>query len=142
MKTPSVERDGPDASKDQDRGPRELAPPTLIFGGFVLLSDNARVPSGGRAVLLEVEVDPYDMRIVDAACDCLGALGRRLLTELLVGRKVENGLVGAIAAVRSRYLADTQPAMIAALEDVLRRCAEHGIVGRRSTIAPDRTPKG
>ncbi len=91
---------------------------------------------------LEVEVDPYDMRIVDAACDCLPALGRKLLVKLLVGRKLEDGLTGVIADVRARYSGITQRAMIAALEDVLRRCAEHGIVGRRSTIDTDRNPKG
>lgn len=91
---------------------------------------------------LEVEVDPYDMRIVDAACDCLPALGRKLLVSLLVGRKLEDGLTGVIADVRSRYSSITQRAMIAALEDVLRRCAEHGVLERHSAIDPDRTPKG
>jgi len=30
-------------------------------------------PGGGGGVALKVEVDPYDMRIVDAACDCVPA---------------------------------------------------------------------
>lgn len=81
-------------------------------------------------MVLEVEIDTCDMRIVDAACDCLGALGRRFLVEMLVGREVEEGLKSAIAGVRSRYLAPAQSGMVAALEDVLGRCKEHGVLER------------
>jgi len=77
-------------------------------------------------VALEVEMDPYDMRIVDASCDCLPSLGRKFLVGLLVGSTLEDDLTGAITEIRSRYSGITQRAMIAAVEDVLRRCSEHG----------------
>ncbi len=141
MGTSSAKQDSPDAPKDEDRGPRDQTPPTLVFAGFARLPEGARVSSGGGVVALEVEVDPYDMRIVDAACDCLPALGRKLLVSLLVGRKLEDGLTGVIADVRSRYSGITQRAMIAAIEDVLRRCKEHGILKRHSRMAPDGTSK-
>ncbi len=131
-----LEKQAEDAGAIRHRLRRRLSSPVL--------SDcpGRRGSVRGRVVALEVEVDPYDMRIVDAACDCLPALGRKLLVSLLVGRKLEDGLTGVIADVRSRYSSITQRAMIAALEDVLRRCAEHGIMGRRSTRDPDRNPKG
>lgn len=90
---------------------------------------------------LEVEVDPYDMRIVDVACDCLPALGRKFLVTLLVGSRLEDGLTGAIRAIRSRYFGIVQRAMIAAVEDVLRRCTERG-AKRESCGSHDRAAKG
>jgi hypothetical protein len=101
-----------------------VSPPTLIFAGFARLPANAGVPHGGGVLALELEVDPYDMRIVDAACDCVPALGQKFLTGLLVGRKLEDGLADTVAEIRARYFSITQRAMIAALEDVLRRYQE------------------
>ncbi len=103
---------------------KEGAPPTLIFAGFARLPANAGVPQGGGVLALELEVDPYDMRIVDAACDCIPALGQKFLIGLLAGRKLEDGLVDVVVEIRARYFSITQRAMIAALEDVLKRYEE------------------
>lgn len=100
------------------------APPTLIFAGFARLPANAGVPHGGGVLALELEVDPYDMRIVDAACDCIPALGEKFLLGLLVGKKLEHGLRDVVVEIRARYFSITQRAMIAALEDVLKRYDE------------------
>ena len=64
------------------------------------------------------------MRIVDAACSCIPALGSKFLVELLVGRKFDEGFEDVMLAIRARYRSITQRAMIAALEDVLRRYKE------------------
>ncbi len=142
MKPSTGKADGSHASNGGKAGKLSVSPPTLIFAGFARLPAGAGVLHGEGVLALELEVDPYDMRIVDAACDCLGALGRKFLVELLVGRKVEDGLAGAIAGVRSRYLAAAQVSMVAALEDVLRRCKEHGILERHPRMDPDRTSRG
>ncbi len=105
---------------------KAAAPPTLIFAGFARLPANAGVPHGGGVLALELEVDPYDMRIVDAACDCIPSLGQKFLIGLLAGRKFEDGLEDIIAEIRARYFSITQRAMIAALEDVLKRYEEYG----------------
>ena len=99
-------------------------PPTLIFAGFARLPANAPLPCEGRILALELEVDTYDMRIVDAACSCIPALGSKFLVELLVGRKLDEGLEDVMLAIRARYRSITQRAMIAALEDALRRYKE------------------
>ncbi len=93
--------------------------PTFILAGFAKLP--AKIPGD---LTLELEVDPYDMRIVDAACDCIPALGQKLQIGLLTGRKLEDGLSDIVAEIRARYHSITQRAMIAALEDVLRRYEE------------------
>ncbi len=102
-------------------GGKAVAPPTLIFAGFARLPAGAGVIHGKGVLALELEVDPYDMRIVDAACDCIPELGQNFLTGLLVGSMLKDGLADAVTAIRSRYFGITQRAMIAAVEDVLRR---------------------
>ncbi len=120
------------AAKAEDKGEapqpgnkRQVSPPTLIFAGFARLPANAGVPQGGGVLALELEVDPYDMRIVDAACDCIPALGQKFLIGLLAGRKLEDGLKDVVEEIRARYFSITQRAMIAALEDVLKRYEEY-----------------
>ena len=105
-------------------GDETNTPPTLIFAGFARLPANACTPHGGGVLALEVEIDPYDMRVVDAACNCLPALGQKFLIGLLVGRKLEHGLRDVVAEIRARYHSITQRAMIAALDDVLKRYEE------------------
>ncbi len=114
----------PQSQDDASSGKTSLSPPTLIFAGFARLPANSCTPHGGGVLALEVEVDPYDMRVVDAACNCLPALGQKFLIGLLVGRKLEDGLANTVAEIRSRYFSIAQRAMIAALEDVLRRYEE------------------
>ena len=105
-------------------GGKAVAPPTLIFAGFARLPANAGAPYGGGVLALELEVDPYDMRIVDAACDCIPALGQKFLVGLLVGSKLDDGLADTVAEIRTRYFSITQRAMIAALQDLLKRYEE------------------
>jgi len=93
-------------------------PPTFVLAGFAKLP--VKIPGD---LTLELEVDPYDMRIVDAACSSLPALGQKLLVGLLVGRTFDD-LEGAIGQIRARYVGATQRAMIAFLEDALRRYEE------------------
>lgn len=102
-----------------------LSPPTLIFAGFSRLPANSCTPHGGGVLALEVEVDPYDLRIVDADCNCLPALGQKFLVGLLVGRKMDDGLADIATEIRSQYFSITQRAMIAALEDLLKRYEEY-----------------
>ncbi len=115
------------------------APPTLIFAGFAKLPANAGVPYGGGVLAIEIEVDPYDMRVVDAACQCLPALGEKFLTGLLVGAKLEEGLERAASEIRSRYFSITQRSMIAALQDVQRRYEEFR-KGEGGTRGPEGVP--
>ncbi len=116
-------------------GDKTNTPPTLIFAGFARLPANAGVPHGGGVLALELEVDPYDMRIVDVACDCIPALGQKFLIGLLAGRKLEDGLKDVVMEIRARYFSITQRAMIAALEDVLRRYEEYRKGHKSSSVS-------
>lgn len=100
-------------------------PDTVIFGGFARLPANAASMYAVGVLAVEIEVDPYDMKVVDAACNCLPPLGQKFLVGLLVGNRIEDGLEDAIKTIRVRYFSTAQRAMIAALEDVQKNYREY-----------------
>jgi len=73
---------------------------------------------------VELEVNPYDMRVVDVGYNRLPPIGEKFLISLLVETKIGSGIEHAIREIRARYFSTIQCAMIAALEDALRRYAE------------------
>ena len=105
-------------------GKKSGHPPSFVLAGYALLP--ARASNNGRSptLALELEIDTCNMRIIDVACDNLPALGEKFLRELLVGKKVEEGLKQARQEIRERYSAVTQKAVIASIEDLLRRYRE------------------
>lgn len=109
----------------QNSDEKSTHPPTVIFGGFARLPANAVSMFAVGVLAVEIEVDPYNMKVVDAACNCLPPLGQKLLVGLLVGNKIENGLEEAIKKIRARYFSTAQRAMIAALEDVQKHYREY-----------------
>jgi hypothetical protein len=108
------------------KNPDELtgSPATVILTGYAQLPAKASPGGVSGALSLEIEVNLHDMRIVDVAANCPPELGRKLLTDLLVGQLVEEGVNNAIREVRARYLSLAQRALIAVLEDVLRHYRE------------------
>ncbi len=118
-------KEGPPRTQQaKTSGKESIHPPTIFFAGFSKLPANASVSYGTGVLMLEVEVDPYDMRIVDAACNCLPALGEKFLVGLLAGNRIDSGIEPAIKAIRTRYFSLTKRAMIAALEDLKKRYDE------------------
>ena len=113
------------ATQTSSNEEKSTHPPTVIFGGFARLPANAASMYASGSLAVEVEIDPYDMKVVDAACNCLLPLGQKFLVSMLVGRKAEAGLEDAISEIRARYFSAAQRAMIAALEDVQRNCREY-----------------
>ena len=74
---------------------------------------------------MHLELDPYDMRVVDGACTHLSPIEESFVRNLLIGEVMDECLDRAIREVRKRYFSVTRRAMIAALEDVSRRYAEY-----------------
>ena len=100
-------------------------PDTVIFSGFARLPANAANIYMAGVLAVEIEVDPYDMKIVDAACKCLPPLGQKFLVGLLVGNKIDDDMEDVIKTIRARYFSTAQRAMIAALEDVQKNYREY-----------------
>lgn len=117
----------------QKSGEKSIHPDTVIFSGFARLPANAASMYIVGVLAVEIEVDPYDMKIVDAACNCLPPLGQKFLVSLLVGNKIENGMEDAIKMIRARYFSTAQRAMIAALEDVQKNYREYLSKGKVET---------
>ena len=98
------------------------SPPTIVLGGFSRLPTNAvNVYGLGGTLSVEIEIDPYDMRVVDASCNCVSQLGQKLLVQSLLGENVDVCISHAIATIRDRYFSTAQRAMIAALEDIAQQ---------------------
>lgn len=110
-----------DPSADDKTKEKIVNPSTYILAGFSQLPANATFYFGSSTLAVEVEIDPYDERIVDAACNFLPDIGRKFLIRLLIGNHIENGIKNAMEKIRSRYFSITQRALIAALEDILMR---------------------
>ena len=100
-------------------------PDTVIFSGFARLPANAANIYMAGVLAVEIEVDPYDMKIVDAAGNCLPPLGQKFLVGLLVGNKIDDDMEDVIKTIRARYFSTAQRAMIAALEDVQKNYREY-----------------
>ncbi len=96
-------------------------PPTLIFVGFSKLPTAAVNMYGTTGLSLEIEVDPFNMKIVDAACNCLPPLSQKMVCFMLIGHQVTDVFEEAIHQIRDRYISVTQRAVIAALEDLQRQ---------------------
>ena len=96
-------------------------PPTLIFVGTARLPASAVGGGQSDSLSVELEIDPYDETIVDASCTYIPRLGEKLLASILIGQKLPAAIEEAIVAIRARYFGGFQRALIAALEDLLRR---------------------
>jgi len=110
-----TEPPGPEKSKSGTH------PPTIIVVGTARLPASAVGGGHSDSLAVEVEIDPYDETIIDTCCNCIPRLGEKLLASILIGQKLPAAIEEAIAAIRNRYFGGFQRALIAALEDLLRR---------------------
>ncbi len=104
----------------------DLSPPTLIFTGYARLPTSASAADSAGSLAIEIEVDPFDRRIVDVGCTSIPRLGEKFLVGLLAGRIFPDALDDAIASVRTRYFSGTQRAIVAAFNDLRHRYEDFG----------------
>jgi len=115
---------------------------TVIFAGCARLPANAATAEMVGILVVELEVDSRDMRIVGVVCNSLPPLGQKFLINLLVGRELEEGLQEAIREIPKRYISITQRAIIAALEEVQERYEEYQEARRKQASSPNQSRKG
>ena len=95
-------------------------PDTIIIAG------RARVPEGITAkhvfgcLTIELEVDPVNSVVVDISCTLVPHLGEKILSNALLGNKIEEGIKEAITQLNKRFFNVIRRALIAALEDAYR----------------------
>ncbi len=97
----------------------------------------ARLPSETTAkhvygtLGLGLALDRRTGRILEVSCTTLPPYGNEFLRELFLGKSIEEDLKTITQEIRSRYVCRTRNALLAALQDVLKRLKEHEKPTRR-----------
>lgn len=73
---------------------------------------------------IELELDPYDFRVVDLTCKKIPCIGEEMLRDALLGCKVEEGIENAIDRVEKRWPCFLKDVVMGALEDA-NKCYEN-----------------
>ena len=69
---------------------------------------------------------------MEASSTLLPPLENEFIRKLLMGRKIEEDRESIINEIRSRYISRAKDALLAALEDLLKRFKEHQMRTRRN----------
>jgi beta-lactamase class A len=90
-----------------------------------------RLPDGTSAkhmygvFALAIEVERETGKILEVSSTAVPDHGNEVLRKILVGKKLEDDLDHINEEIRSRFVDRTRGAVLAALEDVVRRFKEH-----------------
>lgn len=97
-----------------------LRPETVVIAGSARLPENTTAKHVFGYLTIELEINPIDSIVVDVSCTLVPHLGEKMLHNVLLGNKVEEGIEEAIAQLNKRFFNTTKRAVIAALEDAYR----------------------
>ena len=97
-----------------------LRPETIVIAGSARLPEDVAAKHVFGSVTIELEVDLADKTIVDISSTLVPTLGEKILRNVLLGNKIDEGIEEAIIQLDSRFFNVTRRAMIAALEDAFR----------------------
>ena len=64
-------------------------------------------------------------KIVEVSCTILPSYGNDFIRDILLGKSLEEDLKTITEQIRSRYICRTRNALLAALDDLLKRLREH-----------------
>ncbi len=99
---------------------------TIIFSGNSRFPENVSAKHVSGFLTVEVEVDLADMKILAVSCTLVpSSLGEKLLSDLLVGRCIGDGVKDVVQEIDARLFSSTKKAIIAALEDLYRKYLEY-----------------
>src|SRR3989338_8033606 len=74
---------------------------------------------------LGLALDRETKRILEVSCTTLPPYGNEFIRELLLGKKIDEDFKTIGEEIRSHYICRTRNALLAALEDLLKRLREH-----------------
>ncbi len=98
---------------------------------IIYVVGHARLPSETSAkhvyeiLSLGLALDRRTGRILEVSCTTLPPYGNEFIRDLLLGKRVEEDLKTIAEEIRSHYICRTRNALLAALEDLLKRLREH-----------------
>jgi hypothetical protein len=82
---------------------------------------------------LGIALERESGRILEVSCTDLPPYGNEFIRDILLGKKIEEDLSTITEEIRSRYICRTSNALLAALEDLLKRFKEHERRTRKKT---------
>lgn len=108
-----------------ERGSRMKQKKETIYAvGYAKLPSETTAKQVYEILAIGLRIDQQTGKILDASCTNLPSLGNDFLKEILIGKKIDEE-IGIIAEeVRARYLCRTRNAVLAALDDLLKRLGE------------------
>lgn len=92
---------------------------------------HARLPAETTAkhvyemLSLGLALDKETKKIVEVSCTTLPPYGAEFIRGILLGKKVDEELNTIVEEIRSHYVCRTRNALLAALDDLLKRLKEH-----------------
>ncbi len=92
---------------------------------------HARLPAETTAkhvyemLSLGVALDKDTKKILEVSCTTLPPYGNEFIREILLGKNLVEDLNKIVEEIRSRYVCRTRNALLAALDDLLKRLREH-----------------
>lgn len=101
----------------RERGKYTSGPNTIVIAGAARLPDNITAKHVFGFLTIELEVNLVDSTVVDISCTLSPSLGEKMLRNVLLGSKVEEGIKDAVKQLEERFLGATKKAVIAGLWD-------------------------
>lgn len=104
----------------------------------IYVTGQARLPADTAArhvygvLCLGLLLERATGRILEVSCVTLPPYGNEFIRELLLGKTIEDDLETITEEIRSRYICRTSDALLAALQDLVKRLREHKMRTRRS----------
>lgn len=101
------------------------------FSNTIYVVGHARLPAETTAkhvyeiLSLGLALDKETRKIVEVSCTTLPPYGNEYIREILLGRKIDEDLDTVVEDIRSHYVCRTRNALLAALDDLLKRLREH-----------------
>lgn len=92
---------------------------------------HARLPAETSAkhvydiLSLGLALEKETKKIVEVSCTILPSYGNDFVRDILLGKRLEEDLETITDQIRSRYICRTRNALLAALDDLLKRLREH-----------------
>lgn len=92
---------------------------------------HARLPAETSAkhvydiLSLGLALEKETKKIVEVSCTTLPPYGNEFIRDILLGKRLEEDLKIITEQLRTRYICRTRNALLAALDDLLKRLREH-----------------
>lgn len=74
---------------------------------------------------LGLALDKDTKKVLEVSCTIVPPYGAKIIREILLGKKIDDELDVIVEEIHSRYVCRTRNALIAALDDLLKRLREH-----------------